>query len=145
MAVYRWLIIATAFAVTIFAVSSSAYADQQKPGESGGLNNATLSGNAFQGANGVVQLNEAAGNGNSQGNIAVLQLGDNVVKLDDSALSQNVSSIPGSGRVHSSGGNTVGASSNAFAHSGGVVQINQVAGSSNHTINSFQLLLQTGP
>jgi hypothetical protein len=107
--------------------------------------NANITGNAFAGTVGAIQLNQSAGSGNAQGNVIVVQLGGGASQLSDDALSQSVASDPPHQGNDPPGGDTVTASGCAFHGSSGVVQINQVAGSSNRTMNSFQLQLQTGP
>ncbi|MGH7737055.1 MAG: hypothetical protein ACREMP_04210 [Candidatus Tyrphobacter sp.] len=107
---------------------------------------ATIADGAFAGASGALQLNQAAGSGNAQGNVIVVQLGGAATSLSDAALSSAVASSRTSGtNTHSSGGNVAGISGRAFSGASGVVQINQTAGSSNRTTNSFQLQLQPGP
>jgi hypothetical protein len=104
-----------------------------------------ISANAFAGAFGTIQVNQSAGSGNAQGNVIVVQLGGDVSQLNDDVLSQTVASDPHIQGNDPPRGDSVTTSRSAFQGSGGVVQINQVAGSSNRTINSFQLQLQTGP
>jgi hypothetical protein len=99
---------------------------------------------AFAGSTGAIQVNQSAGAGNAQGNVVVVQLGTG---LSNSDLSQVVSSPQNDQpNNNSAAGNTATISHGAFNGSSGVVQINQTAGSSNHTVNSFSLQLQTaGP
>lgn len=107
---------------------------------------ATISDSAFAGASGALQLNQVAGSGNAQGNVIVVQLGGTTTSLTDAALSNTVaSSHTPAEKTHSSGGNVSGISGHAFSGASGVLQINQTAGSSNRTANSFQLQLQSGP
>ncbi len=108
--------------------------------------NATIGDTAFAGASGAIQLNQVAGSGNTQGNVIVLQLDGHATLLTDAALSNAVAS-PERPETdsHSSGGNSTSISSHAFSGASGVVQINQTAGTSNRTTNSFQLQLQPGP
>lgn len=125
---------------TVVTVHQSTQTDAAEAGD------ASIAGNAFAGAFGAIQLNQSAGAGNAQGNVIVLQLGGNVTPLSDSALDATIASSHFSRQSQdSSGANHVGASNGAFANVGGVVQVNQTAGSANHTVNSFELQLQTGP
>jgi hypothetical protein len=105
---------------------------------------ADITGHAFAGSMGAIQLNQSAGSGNAQGNVLVVQLGG-VSQLNDDALSQTVSTDSAHPGNDPPGGNSVHVSGQAFNGAGGVVQVNQVAGSSNRTVNCFHLELQTGP
>lgn len=92
-----------------------------------------INGFAFSGATGIVQLNQSAGAGNAQAN---------VVYVGDSALSATIpqQSVP-AGAPSSNGANAISVSKTAFTHAQGIVQVNQTAGSSNCTANTFVLQL----
>lgn len=88
---------------------------------------------AFAGATGILQVNQSAGSGNAQAN---------VVYVTDSALSAALpnQSAP-SGTPSSNGVNAVSVAKTAFANAKGLVQVSQVAGTSNRTANAFVLQL----
>lgn len=88
---------------------------------------------AFSGASGILQVNQSAGAGNAQAN---------VVRVSDSALSAALpqQNVP-PGTSSSAGSNAISVSKTAFSNAKGIVQINQVAGSTNRTANTFVLQL----
>jgi len=88
---------------------------------------------AFSGANGILQVNQSAGSGNAQAN---------VVYVTDSVLSATVpqQSVP-PGAPASNGANAISVAKTAFSHAKGLVQVNQIAGTSNRTANTFVLQL----
>lgn len=104
---------------------------------------ASIRDNTFSDVVGLVQINQGAGSGNAQGNVAIVRIGASAASLSDDALAdampvQSTSvTVPRNNTTKDS----VGTSGNAFAHVNGVVQINQTAGSGNATANGF--LLQT--
>lgn len=90
---------------------------------------------AFSGVTGIVQLNQSAGNGNTQ---------QNVVIVTDSTLAaalaphQSVAPSDSSG----SSADAVTVDKTAFGNAKGIVQVSQIAGSSNRTANTFVLQIQ---
>jgi len=116
----------------------------ESPSNGGGA--AFVHNNAFSDISGLVQLNQSAGSGNAQGNVAIVRTGVPAAALTDSALASampsqivTTSSSPGPNRVP----NTVGTDASTF-HGKGVVQVNQTAGTGNATANGFLLQLQQG-
>lgn len=121
--------------VVVFATSLSAstFADPIPTDAIG--NTATLDGNAFAAAVGLIHVNEAAGVGNRQANAATIVLG----RISDSVLA-NAISQQGPAHIPSiAARNRVGITPGAFAHASGLVQVNQAAGNNNASINEFSL------
>jgi hypothetical protein len=88
---------------------------------------------AFSGATGILQVNQSAGSGNAQAN---------VVYVTDSTLSAAIpqqNAPPGT--AASNGANAISVSKTAFANAKGLVQVSQIAGTSNRTANTFVLQL----
>ncbi len=98
---------------------------------------------AFSNITGLVQLNQTAGAGNAQGNVAIVRIGVPAAVLNDDVLSSAMPSQSASnnGSTNASANDSVGTDATTFAHAKGVVQINQTAGTGNATANGF--LLQT--
>lgn len=119
----------------------------QQTGASGaGGGRATIQDFAFSGASGLLQLNQSAGTGNAQGNAAVLRAGVPLSQMNDDALAAALpvqQTSPSSTRATGVTDST-SASAGAFAHTAGVVQINQCAGAGNSTANGFILQVQKG-
>ncbi len=116
----------------------------QAPNAGGGA--ASVREDAFSDISGLVQLNQTAGSGNAQGNVAIVRIGVSAAALTDDALAgampaQTVTNngAPNPNRVT----NTVGNDASTF-HGKGVVQVNQTAGTGNATANGFLLQLQQG-
>ena len=107
---------------------------------------ASISGNAFRNASGLVSVNEASGTGNVQANqvaIALAGLGGNV--LSRNSLAQVTSGgSSGTGGTLPTSHDVASIKGDAFADANGLIQINQVAGRSNATANQFALELNLG-
>lgn len=107
---------------------------------------ASISGNAFRNASGLVSVNEASGTGNAQANqvaIALAGLGGNV--LSTNSLAQVTSGgSSGTGGALPTSHDVASIKGDAFADANGLIQINQVAGRSNATANQFALELNLG-
>lgn len=119
---------------------------QQTGATSAGGGRASIQDFAFSGASGLLQLNQTAGTGNAQGNAAILRTGVPASLMNDDALAAaipvqqtNQNSVRATGVT-----DRASASGSAFAHSSGVVQINQAAGAGNSTANGFILQVQKG-
>lgn len=112
-------------------------------GSASGL--ATIADRSFAGAVGAIQVNQSAGVGNAQGNVIVVQLGAGATQLDDSSMA---AVLPAQHTSHGAGSSataeSVTSSSQAFAKSSGIVQVNQIAGSGNATANTFSMQIQHG-
>ena len=100
---------------------------------------------AFSDISGLVQINQTAGSGNAQGNVAIVRIAVPAQALSDDALAgaMPVQSSQTSGPHTSVLASTTGTALGAF-HGKGVVQLNQTAGSGNATANGFLLQLQAG-
>lgn len=107
---------------------------------------ASISGNAFRNASGLVSVNEVSGTGNAQANqvaIALAGLGGNV--LSTNSLAQVTSGgSSGTGGALPPSHDVASIKGDAFADANGLIQINQVAGRSNATANQFALELNLG-
>ncbi|MHB1529079.1 MAG: hypothetical protein ACYCXT_06600 [Acidiferrobacteraceae bacterium] len=108
---------------------------------------ASISGNAFRNASGLISVNEASGTDNAQANQVAISLAG----LGGSTLSTNsLAQVTPGGSGSSTGGATAPShdiasiKENAFADANGLIQINQVAGRSNATANQFALELNLG-
>lgn len=99
---------------------------------------ASIGGSSFANSNGVVGINQGAGNGNQQ--INAMRITSGLAQgLDDSALAQQSvrpSSISGAAEPLSAE-RIVSVDDSAFSNSRGVVQLNQSAGVGNRSINSL--------
>lgn len=101
---------------------------------------ALIQGAAFSRGNGLLGINQGAGQGNQQINAVRLQQGVAAQSLDDSALAQATTLSPISGTAESlTGDRTVATDDRAFAGSRGVVQLNQSAGVGNQSANSLSI------
>lgn len=115
-------------------------------GTGGGNFSASISGNAFRNASGLVSVNEVSGTGNVQANDIAISL----ASVGGNALSGSSLSQVASGGSHGNGTptppyhNTASIKGDAFANANGLIQINQVAGRSNATANQFALELHLG-
>lgn len=115
-------------------------------GSGSGNFSASISGNAFRNASGLVSVNEVSGTGNTQTNDVAISL----ASVGGNALSGSSLSQVASGGSHGNGGptppdhDTASIKGDAFANANGLIQINQVAGRSNATANQFALELHLG-
>lgn len=112
----------------------------------GGNFTALIEGQAFSGVEGLLQVNQASGSNNLEANVAnMVSIGVTGSKpLTPISLDQistetsnlNIGPFPGSEE------HKVGISANAFHGSNGVLQVSQVAGSTNFVSNSFSLQIK---
>lgn len=95
------------------------------------------------GSIGVIQVNQAAGNGNEQANAAFIGLDSSTPAAAEITLRQSVAptTVPASSTQTT---RQAKISTTAFSGSQGVLQVNQAAGTSNATANSFALRLGPG-
>jgi hypothetical protein len=95
---------------------------------------------AFAAVSGLVQINQTAGSGNAQGNLAIVQIAVPAHLLSDETLAgaMPVQTVVQHGSRPTGLTNTVGVDASAL-HGKGIVQINQTAGSGNATANGFLL------
>lgn len=107
---------------------------------------AEINGMAFSNTSGILQINQSAGFGNANANVAILEYGltgdqitDNSLKSVAPAQQTAPTKTPSTGL-----GNVVRAGSKTFAGSSGIVQVTQTAGTANAVTNSFLLQVQQG-
>lgn len=112
---------------------------------------ASIGGNALAGASGLASINQASGSGNAELNlVAVTSASQGMGETTDEQLS-SVASAPAGGQaplpssVAGTGTRSVAVESTALQGFGGLLQLNQVAGSGNATNNQFGLSVQPAP
>ncbi|OBS08115.1 hypothetical protein [Acidihalobacter prosperus] len=116
------------------AVSSSA----------GGQLGATITGQVFAGASGLLQANQASGSSNEEANSAAIGLGS-VHALTAGGLGQQLAAVPnGAGKSGNAdgGSRTASISAQAFDRAHGVLQVSQAAGNDNRLANGFSLQVE---
>ncbi len=97
----------------------------------------TLGATAFSGVSGMVRINQAAGVGNLQSNVAVLRLGSVSDARLDALTTQSFD--PASKIVDLQAHGRIVVSSSALTRVRGLIQLNQSAGNGNASSNSFLL------
>lgn len=102
-----------------------------------------IDGNAFGNAAGAIGLNQAAGAANAQANNVAIAIGAGTEVTADAELAQSVSGIVLPVTANGQYRETTVADT-AFNGAHGIVQVNQSAGMSNATGNSFSLRVQMG-
>ncbi len=97
----------------------------------------TLEGLAFSTATGLVRINQSAGIGNQQTNVAIIRLG----RLSDAQLDTIVTQAvdPASKIATLRSHDRIVVSSGALAGARGLIQINESAGNGNASSNTFLL------
>jgi len=123
-----------AVALTFF-LSSPALADEKSPISAS--DTVTLGATAFSGVSGIVRINQAAGVGNLQSNVAVLRLGSVSDARLDALTTQSFD--PASKIVDLRAHGRIVVSSSALTGVRGLIQLNQSAGNGNASSNSFLL------
>lgn len=111
-----------------------------------GRGSTTITANAFGGATGLVRINQVSGTGNAQANVVIVHWGISGNALGDDVLAGTLpqqSTSPGN-RQSSDGQQAVSVDKTAFAGTRGIVQLSQVAGSGNSTINDLSLQIHVG-
>jgi len=98
---------------------------------------------AFEGAQGLISINQVSGQGNIQANLGAIALQSiSGLGIDDSAL-DNVASPTNVAPLF--GSNNVSRIANdSFLNAQGIIQINQISGDGNSAINQFSLQLPSG-
>ena len=144
-----------------FATGSRAQADIAVGGHAQGdddihdtpvLALATIGGNAFAGAHGLVSINQASGSANVERNLVALTLADQGIReagdealASDGALAWAGERGTGASRMPQSGMRGVAVEATALRGFEGVLQLNQVAGSGNATGNLLGVSVQSTP
>jgi len=108
---------------------------------------ATISGEALSGASGIASINQASGGGNSELNVVAATLADQGIRETNDDTLASFASAGGQGEAEDGlpgGTRNVGVASTALRGFGGVLQLNQIAGSGNATGNQLSLSVQ-GP
>jgi len=123
-----------AVALTFF-LGSPALADEKWPISAS--DTVTLGATAFSGVSGMVRINQAAGVGNLQSNVAVLRLGSVSDARLDALTTQSFD--PASKIVDLQAHGRIVVSSSALTGVRGLIQLNQSAGNGNASSNSFLL------
>ncbi|MCL1057421.1 hypothetical protein L2729_05355 [Shewanella gelidimarina] len=100
---------------------------------------------AFEGAQGLISINQVSGQGNIQANLGAIALQSiSGLGIEDSAL-DSVASPTNVIPVFGSNGNNVSSIANdSFVNAQGIIQINQISGDGNSAINQFSLQLPSG-
>ncbi len=134
----RTILISIAAPAAAWSFASPLQAEERVPIVS--IDSVSIAGAAFSGSTGIVRINQAAGIGNLQSNVVIFR----IVPVDDRRLDtvttvQTIAPISKIAHVPSHG--TVGVSSDAFARTSGLMQINQSAGNGNTSSNTFTLTL----
>lgn len=112
---------------------------------------ATLGGQALVGANGIASINQASGSGNAELNSVVAVLADQGIRetTNEAMASAGAFASAGgqgtAGGLVSSGTRKVGVEASALRGYEGVLQLNQIAGSSNATENLLSISVQPNP
>ncbi len=101
---------------------------------------------AFNGANGLVAVNQAAGGGILQANIVAIALGIDGVAIAAVELAQvnGDAGLAGDNAGGNGGGGVTRISADSFANAAGVIQVNQAAGALHTTSNRFALTVSGG-
>ena len=113
---------------------------------------ATIGGNAFAGARGVVSINQASGSANTERNLVAMALADQGIReagdealASDGALAWAGERGTGASRMPQAGMRGVAVEATALKGFEGVLQLNQVAGSGNATGNLVGMSVQSTP
>jgi hypothetical protein len=111
---------------------------------------ATIGGSALVGASGIASVNQASGSGNAEQNaVALLLAQQGIRETPDSVLSSGVAASAERQSPPNPAGRTasrnVAVEATALRGFEGVLQLNQIAGSANETVNALTLSLPPGP
>ena len=108
---------------------------------------ATLAGDALSGASGIASITQASGSGNAELNVVAATLAEQGIRETNDDTLASFASAGGQGQAEKGqpgGTRNVGVESTALRGFGGVLQLNQIAGSGNATGNQLSLSVQ-GP
>lgn len=106
---------------------------------------ANLGGDALAGASGIASINQASGSGNTELNAVAATLADQGIRETNGDTLASFASAGGQGEAadgQPGGTRSVGVESTALRGFGGVLQLNQIAGSGNATGNQLSLSVQ---
>ena len=106
---------------------------------------AKILGNAFQGATGLISINQAAGASNVEANRIEIVMGA-AQPVSNQILAQSLPSVQRGTNSSTQGGSNsqVAVAATAFHNAGGIAQVNQTSGSGNASANSFALGVAPG-
>jgi hypothetical protein len=113
--------------------------------------NASIGGQALQGASGVAMINQASGTGNATLNVVTATLAQQGIReSNDEALAASGALASAGGQGTASSGRSVGTRSVAVEDTAlqgfdGVLQLNQIAGTGNVTANQLGISVQSTP
>ncbi|MGH8040107.1 MAG: hypothetical protein ACREPD_20450 [Stenotrophomonas sp.] len=113
--------------------------------------NASIGGQALQGASGVAMINQASGIGNATLNVVTATLAQQGIReSNDEALAASGALASAGGQGTASSGRSVGTRSVAVEDTAlqgfdGVLQLNQIAGTGNVTANQLGISVQSTP
>lgn len=118
---------------------------QQTTVSGGSAGSANIRGFAFSNVSGLVQINQSAGSGNAQGNLAIVRISVPAQQLSDDALAGampvQVTSVKDP--KPAAFANSAGTDATTFRGKG-IVQLNQTAGNGNASANGFLFQVQQG-
>jgi hypothetical protein len=129
----RSLLCCTTALLASLSLLSPARAEAPAPGTL--VNAAILAGAVFSGASGAVLVNQAAGAGDEQANLAIVTIG---IASDDALAGATTQKHSGT-TASASGSARAFIGPHVFAGASGLVQLNQTAGDANATVNAFAL------
>lgn len=109
------------------------------------LTSSTIDNHAFNGARGMISINQVAGSGNIQANLGLIALSTPAqYALSDTDLGSvsgtELLALP----TTQDGQHSVEIASDTFINAQGIIQINQISGDSNVTTNQFSLQFPGG-
>ncbi len=118
---------------------------QQATISNGSGGSASIRDFAFSNVTGLVQVNQSAGSGNEQGNLAIVRFAVPAQQLSDDTLAgaMPVQTTSVNGTTPAGLTNAVSSDATAF-HGKGIVQLNQTAGTGNTSANGFLFQVQQG-
>jgi len=101
-----------------------------------------ISGDAFRGVTGILNVNQAAGNMNNQHNSVAIAVGDGIVALSEADLGQT-NALNYVEEINTFKFDTI--SNNAFAQCSGIINVNQSTGNMNNQSNVLAISAITYP
>ncbi|HUZ48427.1 MAG TPA: hypothetical protein VMW12_01660 [Candidatus Dormibacteraeota bacterium] len=118
---------------------------QQATISNGSGGSASIRDFAFSNVSGLVQVNQSAGSGNEQGNLAIVRFAVPAQQLSDDTLAgaMPVQTTSANGTTPAAIANSVSSDVTTF-HGKGIVQLNQTAGTGNASANGFLFQVQQG-
>lgn len=132
----RTIIISIAVTAGVWLSPSRLHAEERDPIVA--IDSISIANAAFAGATGIVRINQAAGVGNLQANVVIVR----VAPVDDRRLDTVTTAQSIAPKIaHLPSHGIIGVSSDAFARTAGLMQINQSAGNGNISSNVFTLNL----